>query len=58
MNIIFPDVNVMIREVEAYILQKTGRKIHIVFNNPFELNRHIEMLKDAYKMIKKDEKGQ
>lgn len=52
--IVIPPINVMIVEVERYIYMKTGVKVNIVFNMPFEVNRHVDMLKDAYKIIKKD----
>lgn len=53
--ILVPTIEVMIREVEQYIYQKTGRKINILFNDPLSIHRHIDMLRDAYKIIKKDE---
>ena len=58
MNIILiPPIEVMIKEVEQYIRLKTGRNVSIIFNDPFSIQRHIEMLRDAYKMINKDETG-
>jgi len=53
--ILVPPIETMIREVEQYIYRQTGRKVNIVFNNPLAINEHIQMLKDAYKIIKRDE---
>ena len=55
MTILIPPIEVMIREVEQYIYRKTGRKVNILLNDPFNMQRHIEMLRDAYKIVKKDE---
>lgn len=55
MIFLIPPIQTMIREVEQYIYRKTGRKVNIVFNDPLNIQRHIEMLRDAYKIIKKDE---
>lgn len=55
MIFLIPPIEVMIREVEQYIYRKTGRKVNIVLNDPFNMQRHIEMLRDAYKIVKKDE---
>jgi hypothetical protein len=53
--ILIPPIGIMVKEVEMYIYMKTGRKVNIVFNNPFHMHEHIEMLRDAYKIIKTDE---
>lgn len=53
--ILIPPVETMILEVEKYVNTHTWRKIKIVFNDPFKVQLHIEMLRDAYKFIKKDE---
>jgi hypothetical protein len=55
MIILIPPIETMIREVEQYIYLKTGRKVNILLNDPFNIQRHIEMLRDAYKIVKKDE---
>lgn len=55
MTILIPPIETMIREVEQYIYRKTGRKVNILLNDPFNMQRHIEMLRDAYKIVKKDE---
>jgi hypothetical protein len=53
--ILVPPIDTMIKEVEQYIKLKTGRTVNIIFNNHFRMQEHIEMLRDAYKIIKKDE---
>lgn len=53
--ILIPSIDVMTHEVEQFIYRKTGSKIKILFNDPYKVHLHIEMLKDAYKIIKKDE---
>jgi hypothetical protein len=55
MIILIPPIETMIREVEQYIYLKTRRKVNILLNDPFNIQRHIEMLRDAYKIVKKDE---
>jgi hypothetical protein len=46
----------MIRVVEQYIKDKTGRKVHIVFNDVFNVRRHSQMLAQAYAcVLQKDE---
>jgi hypothetical protein len=41
----------MIRVVEQYIKDKTGRKVQIVFNDLFNVRRHTQMLAQAYAYI-------
>lgn len=41
----------MKKSVEDFIKMKTGYDIKIVFNNPFDADRHFIMMMDAYKMI-------
>lgn len=55
MIFLIPPIETMIRDVEQYIYLKTGRKVNILLNDPFNMQRHIEMLRDAYKIVKKDE---
>lgn len=46
----------MISVVEQYIKDKTGRKVHIVFNDLFNVRRHTQMLAQAYAyVLQKDE---
>ena len=41
----------MIRVVEQYIKDKTGRKVQIVFNDLFNVRRHTQMLAQAYAYV-------
>jgi hypothetical protein len=42
--------------VEQYIKDKTGKKVHIVFNDVFNVRRHSQMLAQAYAyVLQKDE---
>ena len=46
----------MIRVVEQYIQDKTGKKVRIVFNDVFNVRRHTQMLAQAYSyVLQKDE---
>jgi hypothetical protein len=46
----------MIRVVEQYIKDKTGKRVHIVFNDIFNVRRHTQMLAQAYAyVLQKDE---
>ena len=46
----------MIRIVEQYIQDKTGKKVRIVFNDVFNVRRHTQMLAQAYAyVLQKDE---
>ena len=46
----------MIRVVEQYIQDTTGKKVHIVFNDVFNVRRHTQMLAQAYAyVLQKDE---
>jgi hypothetical protein len=46
----------MIRVVEQYIQDTTGRKVRIVFNDVFNVRRHTQMLAQAYAyVLQKDE---
>lgn len=46
----------MKRVVEQYIQDKTGKKVHIVFNDVFNVRRHTQMLAQAYAyVLQKDE---
>jgi hypothetical protein len=37
--------------VEQYIKDKTGKKVHIVFNDMFNVRRHTKMLAEAYSFV-------
>jgi hypothetical protein len=46
----------MIRVVEQYIQDKTGKKVRIVFNDVFSIRKHTQMLAQAYAyVLQKDE---
>jgi hypothetical protein len=46
----------MIRVVEQYIQDTTGKKVRIVFNDVFNVRRHTQMLAQAYAyVLQKDE---
>ena len=46
----------MIRVVEQYIKDKTGKRVNIVFNDIFNVRRHTQMLAQAYSyVLQKDE---
>jgi len=48
-------MNVTIEEmsavVEAYIYEKTRRKVKIIFNNPMSMRMHFKKLCDAYSVV-------
>lgn len=48
------DLNEMIAVVQAYILDKKGRKVQIVFNDVRRFSDHFEMLRLAYHHVKKE----
>jgi hypothetical protein len=41
----------MIRVVEQYIQDTTGKKVRIVFNDVFNVRRHTQMLAQAYAYV-------
>ena len=46
----------MIRVVEQYIQDTTGKKVRIVFNDVFNVRRHTQMLAQTYAyVLQKDE---
>ena len=42
------ELPVMMRTVEQYIQDKTGKKVKIIFNDPMNMRKHIIMLNEAY----------
>jgi len=38
----------MVRTVEQFIQDKTGKKVKIIFNDPMNMRKHIIMLNEAY----------
>jgi hypothetical protein len=41
----------MKRVVEQFIKDKTGKNVHIVFNDMFNVRRHSQMLAEAYAYV-------
>jgi hypothetical protein len=37
--------------VEEYIYKRTGRKVHIVFDDVFSMRKHAQMLAQAYSYV-------
>jgi hypothetical protein len=48
------DMYEMIKVVEAYILEKKGRRVQIEFNNIQRFPVHLEMLVACYNYIKNE----
>ena len=46
-----PSVEEMIAVVQAYILERKGRKVRIIFDNPMSMHKHIVMLNEAYSYV-------
>ena len=46
-----PSVDEMIAVVQAYILERKGRRIRIIFDNPMSMRKHIIMLNEAYSYV-------
>jgi uncharacterized protein (DUF952 family) len=44
------DTQHKIQVVQAYIHHKTGKQVHIVFNNPMRVQQHLIMLEQAYQV--------
>jgi hypothetical protein len=47
----------MIAVVEQYIKDKTGKRVHIIFNDIFNVRRHTKMLADAYSYVLQKEQN-
>ncbi len=41
----------MVRVVEQYIQDTTGKKVRIIFNDMFNVRRHTQMLAAAYSYV-------
>ncbi len=37
--------------VEEYIYKRTGKKVHIVFDDVFSMRKHAQMLAQAYSYV-------
>ena len=46
-----PSVEDMISVVQAYIFERKGRKVRIIFDNPMSMHKHIVMLNEAYSYV-------
>jgi len=44
------DIQHKAQVVQAYIHHKTGKQVHIVFNNPMRVQQHLIMLEQAYQV--------
>lgn len=42
------DLPEMVRTVEQFIQDKTGKKVKIIFNDPMRIHLHVKMLTEAY----------
>ena len=42
------ELPVMVRTVEQYIQDKTGKRIKIIFDDPMNMRKHVVMLNEAY----------
>lgn len=42
------DLPIMVRTVEQYIQDRTGKRIKIVFNDPMKIRMHTKMVTQAY----------
>jgi hypothetical protein len=41
----------MIAVVQAYIKERTGKQVRIIFDNPMNLRKHLIMLNEAYNHV-------
>ena len=42
------DLPEMVRTVEQFIQDKTGKKVKIIFNDPMKIRMHTKMLSQAF----------
>ena len=42
------ELPVMVRTVEQYIQDKTGKRVKIIFDDPMNIRKHVVMLNEAY----------
>jgi hypothetical protein len=42
------ELPIMVRTVEKYIQDKTGKRVKIIFNDPMNMRKHVVMLNEAY----------
>lgn len=46
-----PSVEEMIAIIQEYIKDRTGKNVHIVFNDLFRVRKHMIMLNEAYNYV-------
>lgn len=42
------ELPIMVRTVEQYIQDKTGKRVKIILNDPMNMRKHVIMLNEAY----------
>lgn len=42
------ELPIMVRTVEQFIQDKTGKRIKIIFDDPMNMRKHVVMLNEAY----------
>ena len=42
------ELPIMVRTVEQYIQDKTGKRVKIIFDDPMNMRKHVIMLSEAY----------
>jgi hypothetical protein len=42
------ELPVMVRTVEQFIQDKTGKRVKIIFDDPMNMRKHVVMLNEAY----------
>ena len=42
------ELPIMVRTVEQFIQDKTGKRIKIIFDDPMNIRKHVVMLNEAY----------
>jgi hypothetical protein len=42
------ELPIMVRTVEKFIQDKTGKRVKIIFDDPMNMRKHVVMLNEAY----------
>jgi hypothetical protein len=42
------ELPIMVRTVEQFIQDKTGKRVKIIFDDPMNMRKHVVMLNEAY----------
>jgi hypothetical protein len=42
------ELPIMVRTVEQFIQDKTGKRVKIIFDDPMNIRKHVVMLNEAY----------